>query len=361
MGLDEKIRAVEDEIRNMKRHKGTEHHIGLLMAKLARLKRERVDRAIKKSALGGGGFDIRKEGDATVVMVGFPSVGKSTLITRLTNAKSKVAAYEFTTLECIPGILEYGGASIQILDLPGIIPGAQEGKGRGREILSVARKADLILILLEAGNCSHYSTIVKELHEVGIRLDGHPPRISIKKGIKGGIRIHSAVKLTRLTPQAIISILNEYGYHNGDITFGDDYAADDLIDVLEANRVYSKSLVVVNKVDTTGGIPPGFPAGAIGISAEKGEGIEELKKAIYEKLGFMKVFTKPRTGEVKWDEPMILRKGARVEDFCRKLPKGFLKDFKYALVWGKSAKFQGQRVGLDHVLEDGDVVFVVKR
>ncbi|MDD2655166.1 MAG: GTP-binding protein [Candidatus ainarchaeum sp.] len=361
MGVDEKIKALEDEVRNTKRHKGTEHHIGLLLAKIARLKRERVSQAIKRSSVSGGGFDIRKEGDATVVMVGFPSVGKSTLITKITNAKSKVAAYEFTTLECIPGILEYGGASIQMLDLPGIIAGAQEGKGRGREILSVARKADLILILLESGSPQHYEVIARELSEVGIRLDGHPPRISVKKGIKGGIRMHSAVKLTRLSPQAIISILNEYGYHNGDITFGDDYTADDLIDVLEGNRVYSKSLVVVNKVDLTGGVPPGFPPGAVGISADRGAGMEELKKAIYEKLGFMKIYTKPRAGEVKWNEPMIMRKGATVEDMCRKLPKGFLKDFKYALIWGKSAKFQGQRVGPDHVLQDGDVVYVVKK
>ncbi|MEW5996387.1 MAG: GTPase [Candidatus Micrarchaeota archaeon] len=361
MGVEEKIKAIEEELHKTKRHKGTEHHIGLLLAKLARLKRERVERAIKKSSLGGGGFDIRKEGDATVVMVGFPSVGKSTLITKITNAKSKIAAYEFTTLECIPGILEYGGAGIQILDLPGIISGAQAGKGKGREILSVARKADLILILLEANSPQHYGVIRNELQEVGIRLDGHPPRISVKKGIKGGIRIHSAVKLTHLTPQAIVSILNEYGYHNGDITFGDDYTAGDLIDVLEGNRVYCKSLVAVNKVDLTGGIPPGFPVGAVGISAEKGEGIEEVKKAIYDKLGFMRIYTKPRTGEVKWDEPMILRNGATVEDMCRKLPKGFLRDFRYALVWGKSAKFQGQRVGQEHALQDGDVVFIVKR
>jgi len=361
MGVDEKIKALEDEVRNTKRNKATEHHIGLLLAKIARLKRERVERAIKKSAMSAGGFDIRKEGDATVVMVGFPSVGKSTIITKLTNAKSKIAAYEFTTLECIPGILEYGGASIQILDLPGIIAGAQEGKGRGREILSVARKADLILVILEPQNPWQYEVITKELREMGIRLDSQPPRISIKKSNRGGIRIHSAARLTHLTTQEIISILNEYGYHNGDITFGDDYTTDDLIDVLEGNRVYSKSLVAVNKVDLTGGIPPGFPPGAVGIAAEKGEGIEELKKAIYEKLGFIKIFTKPRTGEVKWNEPMIMRKGATVEGMCRKLPKGFLKDFKYALIWGKSAKFQGQRVGLDHVLQDGDVVFIAKR
>lgn len=361
MGVEERIKAVEEELHKTKRHKGTEHHIGLLLAKLARLKRDRMDRAIKKSGVGKGGFDIRKEGDATVVMIGFPSVGKSTLLNKLTNAKSKIGAYEFTTLECIPGVLEHKGASIQILDLPGIISGAQAGKGRGREILSVARKADLILILLDVNGRSHYDVISRELHEVGIRLGQSPPRISVKKGIKGGMHIHSAVKLTHLTPQAIIPILNEYGIHNGDITFGDDYTADDLIDVLEGNRVYTDALVVVNKVDVTGGIPPGFPQGAVPVAAEKGEGIDEVREAIYERLGFMRIFTKPRTGEVKWEEPMIMKRGATVEDFCRRLPKAFLKDFRYALVWGKSAKFQGQRVGPDHVLQDGDVLYVVKR
>ncbi len=361
MGVDERIKAIEDEIRNTKRHKGTEHHIGLLLAKLAKLRRDRTHQAAKKSAMSGGGFDIRKEGDATVVMVGFPSVGKSTLINRLTNAKSKIAAYEFTTLECIPGIMEYGGASIQVLDLPGIIAGAQDGKGRGREILSVARKADLILILLDSSSPWHHGIIIKELQDVGIRLGQKPPRISIKKGIKGGMRIHSAVRLTHLTPQAVIPILNEYGIHNGDITFGDDYRAEDLIDVLEGNRVYTRALVVVNKVDKTGGIPPGFPHGAIGISAESGEGIEELRKAIFHGLEFMRIYTKPRTGEIKWGEPMIMRNGSTVEDFCKRIPKGFLKGFRYALVWGKSAKFQGQRVGLDHVLQDGDVIYVVKK
>lgn len=361
MGVEERIRAIEEELHKTKRHKGTEHHIGLLLARLARLKRERAERTARKAAMGGGGFDIKKEGDATVVMIGFPSVGKSTLITKITNAKSRVAPYAFTTLECIPGILEYGGARIQMLDLPGIICGAQEGKGRGKEILSVARKADLLLILLDPQSPWQYDVIAKELHEAGVRIGKKKPQISIKKGVKGGIRINSAVKLAHLTPQAITAILNEYGIHNGEITFREDSTPDELIDVLEGNRVYADALVVVTKTDITGGIPPGFPPGAMGIAAEKGEGIEELKEAIYNKLGFIRVYTKPRTGEIRWDEPMILRKGATVEDACRKLPRGFLKDFRHALVWGKSAKFQGQRVGLEHVLQDGDVIFIVKR
>jgi ribosome-interacting GTPase 1 len=88
---------------------------------------------------GGSGFDVSKSGDARVALVGFPSVGKSTFLSKITKTKSEVAAYSFTTLTAIPGVLEYGGAEIQILDLPGIIEGASEGKGRGRQVISAAK------------------------------------------------------------------------------------------------------------------------------------------------------------------------------------------------------------------------------
>lgn len=82
---------------------------------------------------------MSKSGDARIALVGFPSVGKSTFLSKITKTKSEVAAYSFTTLTAIPGVLEYGGAEIQVLDLPGIIEGASEGKGRGRQVISAAK------------------------------------------------------------------------------------------------------------------------------------------------------------------------------------------------------------------------------
>ncbi len=107
MAYEDKIKELEDEIARTKKNKATELHIGILKAKIAEL-RER-DVTLKKGKAKGLGFGVKKTGHATVVLVGLPSVGKSTLINALTNASSKVGAYDFTTLDVIPGMMSYGG------------------------------------------------------------------------------------------------------------------------------------------------------------------------------------------------------------------------------------------------------------
>ena len=147
MGIPEKIKAIQDQIHSTQLNKATEHHIGLLKAKIAKLKREQETNQAKKSGISSDGFDVKRSGDATVVFIGLPSVGKSTLLNKLTGSRSAVAAYQFTTLTVVPGMMEYRGARIQVLDLPGIIEGASKGKGLGKRILSVARSADLVILV----------------------------------------------------------------------------------------------------------------------------------------------------------------------------------------------------------------------
>ena len=93
---------------------------------------------------------MAKAGDARVSLIGFPSVGKSSFLSKVTNTKSEAANYEFTTLTSVGGILEYNGAEVQIVDLPGIIKAASQGKGRGRQVIAVSRTSDLILMVLDA-------------------------------------------------------------------------------------------------------------------------------------------------------------------------------------------------------------------
>jgi len=355
MDAQQRIRELEEEIHRTQKNKATEYHIGVLKAKIAKLRKLQFS---KKSSGGGGGFDVKKQGDATVVIVGMPSVGKSTLLTKLTNAESEIGSYEFTTLRCIPGMLQYKGANIQLLDLPGIIRGAKEGRGRGKEVISVVRSADLILILLDSSNLDAHKTIEEELEGFGIRLNKNPPDVTIKKLVKGGVTVTSTKKLTKISKNEIVAALNEFGIHNATVVIRENISIDDLIDVIAKNRIYTPAIVAVNKVDLS---KKGIPSNYLKISADKDIGLEELKEEIHRKLGIIKIYTKRHGEEPKMDEPMILKKGATVGSFCDRVHRGMRTLFRYALVWGKSVKHPGQRVGLNHVLQDEDIVQIIKR
>ncbi|RLI79040.1 GTP-binding protein [Archaeoglobales archaeon] len=349
MDIREQIKRLEEEIKNTSYNKATEHHIGRLKAKLAKLRDELESQKAKARRQV---FSIKKEGDATVVLVGYPSVGKSTLLNALTGAKSEVADYDFTTLKPIPGMLEYKGAKIQIIDVPGLVEGAAKGKGRGKEILSAVRNADMVLIITDVFNINSLEVIKRELYEGGIRLNQKPPEVIIKKKDRGGIKITSTIPLS-LDERTIIEILREYRIHNADVLIREDITIDRLIDAILANRVYIPATYVINKID----LYNVELDGAIPISAEKKINLDKLVDEIYNKLEFIRIYLKPPGGKIE-SEPMILRKGARIEDICKKLHRDMLRNFRYAKVWGKSVKFDGQRVGLEHVVEDEDVVTI---
>lgn len=360
MGIQDKIKQIQEEMARTQVNKATEFHLGMLKARLAQLRRELV--MPKSTASGGNAFDVKKTGDATVAIIGLPSVGKSTLLTKITHAKSEIAAYAFTTLKCIPGIMEYKNAKIQILDLPGIIEGAKDGKGKGREVIGVARGADLILILLDAAVPKQYRTIEKELYGFGIRLDAKPPNVVIKKRSRDGIEIHSTVKLTKISEPGIKAILAEYKMHNSHVTIRDDVSVDEFIDVVEGNRMYLPSIVAVNKIDTVQKLDKSaYPPGSYFVAAESNIGVESLKDAIYNKLRFIRIYTRRRGEVADLEEPLMMKSGSTVGEVCEALHRDLRKNFRYALITGKSVKHQQQRVGLDHIVQEGDVVYIVKR
>jgi uncharacterized protein len=376
MGIPEKIKEIQDQIHRTQINKATEFHIGLLKAKIARLKREMQENVHGKTMHSGGeniGFDVRKTGDATVVLIGLPSVGKSTLLNSLTNAKSRVASYQFTTLTAVPGMMHYRGAKIQVLDMPGIIEGASDGKGFGKRVLSVARSADLVLIVLDVFQPHHLSVLKKELAEAGIRLDEQPPNILIEKTATGGISVNAQVPI-KTSERLIKEIMRLYGLHNGRLIIREPNLTDDqLIDVLNGNRIYVPSVVVLNKIDLVnasfvqeikskivGNNNNNNNNNFIAISADSAINIDALKEVIYQRLGFIRVYMRPKGRETDFKEPLIIKNGATVEDVCNKIHRNMAKNFRYGLVWGKSAKFAGQKVGLDHKVADEDILTIVK-
>lgn len=364
MGIPEKIKAIQEEMAKTPLNKATEHHIGLLRAKLAKLRREQEEKKSKKSQRSEG-FDIKRSGDATVVFIGLPSVGKSTLLNRLTDAASKIGAYKFTTLNVVPGMLEYRGAKIQLLDLPGIIKGASSGKGLGKRILSVARSADLVLLMLDVFQPFHHDVLVNELANIGIRLNQKPPNIVIEKTTSGGLSVAQQVKLTKMSESLLKDILRVYGINSGRALIREDVSSEQFIDFISGNKTYAQSLVVINKIDLVDKkfleeLRKKISIDFIDTSADAGINIDLLKEKIYEKLRFIRIYMRPKGGETDFKEPLITREGSTIGDVCDKLHRRMKREFRYAMVWGKSVKFGGQRVGIDHVLQDEDVLTIVK-
>ena len=369
MSVLQRIADIEKEMERTQKNKATEFHLGLLKAKLAKLRSQLVSEASKKG--GGSGepsFEVGKVGDARVGLIGFPSVGKSTLLTKLTGTYSEAAGYEFTTLTCVPGLFEYNGSKIQVLDLPGIIEGAKDGKGRGRQVISVGMTCSLILVVLDAMKpLTHKKIIEKELEGFGIRLNKRPPNIVISKKDKGGINVTIAAgfKLKGLNNELIASICKEYRISNATVSIRCDATPDDLIDTIEGNRKYVPALYVLNKVDELTieelDVLSKCPDYAF-ISAHKGWGMTLLVEKMWDKMSLVRVYTKPKGSIPDYNSPVILNTSYHsITDFCKKIHKGLLESFKIALVWGTSVKHQPQKVGKDHQLADEDVVQIIKK
>eukprot|EP00005_Dracoamoeba_jomungandri_P006055 CAMPEP_0174261718 /NCGR_PEP_ID=MMETSP0439-20130205/11926_1 /TAXON_ID=0 /ORGANISM="Stereomyxa ramosa, Strain Chinc5" /LENGTH=358 /DNA_ID=CAMNT_0015346255 /DNA_START=21 /DNA_END=1093 /DNA_ORIENTATION=- len=356
MTTAQKIKEIEDEMARTQKNKATAKHLGLLKAKLAKLKRELITPS-SKSGPGGEGFAVTKSGAARIGLVGFPSVGKSTLLTKLTDTQSEVASYEFTTLTCIPGVIHYNGAKLQLLDLPGIIEGAKDGKGRGKQVIAVARTCNLIVMTLDSLKpLGHKNKIEYELEGFGIRLNKQPPLLYFKRKERGGINFTSTIKPTHLDVDIVKTVLSEYKIHNADVTIREDCTVDQLIDVIEGNRVYIPCIYALNKIDQItyeeldilDKIPHYVP-----ISAHLEWNLDQLLEMMWDYLNLIRVYTKPKGQIPDYTAPVVLSaQHCTVDDFCFKIHKALQAQFKYALVWGSSVRHRPQRVGKEHVLHD---------
>jgi len=352
----EQIENIEKTIRETPYHKATEHFIGKQRAKLARLKEKQLEDTIKQKGGGGGGYAVKKQGDATVVLVGPPSAGKSTLLNKLTNAKSKIAAYEFTTVSVIPGMLDYNDAKIQILDVPGLIEGAEEGKGRGREVLSVVRGADLLVLISDIQRINVFKTMETILHGVGLRINTPPPLVSMEKKVKGGIAIHSNIKQD-ISKETIKEMASAFRFANGEIVIREKLTMEKLVDAFSTNRTYVPAIYVLNKTDLNKNIKKDKLSKIdMLISSKEGINIDEFKKLMWEKLGLVKIYLIRDKEEPSTNNPLIMKKGQTLAEVAQKIGEEFAEDKERATIWGSGSKFPGQEISLSTEIKEGMMV-----
>jgi len=222
------------------------------------------------------------------------------------------------------------------------------------------------LLLLDVFQPYHEKVLVNELGNIGIRLNTLPPNITIEKSRMGGIAVAQQVKLTKISEKHLKDILHIYGIVSARVVIREDVTSEQVADYIAGNISYSKAITILNKIDLVNkqflkDLKKKIKSDVIEVSANSNINIDLLKEKIYEKLRFIRIYMRPKGGETDFKEPLIAREGDTIEDVCNKLHRRMKKQFRYGMVWGKSVKFGGQRVGLNHILLDEDVLTIIKK
>jgi len=366
-GLKEKIEMLEDDLHNTKVNKKTEMAVGQLKAKISKLKEE-LEKKLSKGGSRGEGFAVKKEGDATVGLLGKPSVGKSTLLGKITNKESKIGAYEFTTLDVVPGLLHFKHTNLQILDLPGIIDKASDNRGFGKKVLSVVRSCDLVVLVIDARYpIEEIEMLLNETKKANLRFNQKKPFIEIKRTHNGGVKVPLNNSKENIPYDFIKEVINNQGLTNAEAIIHErNLVPEDFVDAVYGNLEYKRAVICMNKIDLFKAPQlkekialikekyPQFPM--FGISADSEINLEEFKEFIWYKLGFNWVYLKEQRREPDMDKPLVVKSGSTMLQVCHKIHKDFVDKFKFAKIRGKSVKFDWQQVGFDHVICDNDLV-----
>jgi len=299
---EERLVALEEMLRTIPKHKGTEKMQGDIKRRIAKIRLSREKKGGKK----GFSHHVQKEGSGQVALVGAPCSGKSQLLKSLTNAEPEIAPYPFTTALPMPGMMHFEDIQIQLIDLPPFSPEHTESW-----LHEIVRAADAVLFIVDLAGypLQDLEFILSRLEKVKLKLAKEP---------------------------------------NPSVPF---------------NIAQKRTILVCNKIDAPGA-PDNFEVlkefyssrfPMLAVSALENTNLDKLRKAVFDMLHIIRIYPKEPGKDVDRSTPFTVREGSTLLDFAKEVHKDFL-DLKFARLWGASAKFDGQTINRDHVLVDRDIV-----
>jgi len=362
----EKIPALQEFLSAIPKHKGNERLRAQTKRKIALLKIEMQTRH------GRGGArvserSVEKSGAAQIAVLSLTKAGRSSLLTAVTAARPVVASYPYTTKESVPGMLQFGDMQFQLVELPALVPG-DEGRFVFQEgSADLVRTCDgLILIVdLSADPVEQLETMLAELARSQVSTQRLESNVSVHKTRSGGIQLFAAGCLVGCTHDEVSSLLKSYAIPNAIVRTTGDVTLDDIEDViLETNLIYKPTIVIANKADLADALRNSkrfldhlqSRMQVLVASCHTRLGLAELGRRLFEALDIVRVYTKEPNATHPSPEPFIIKKGTTVGELSRQIHSVLFRQFKYARVWGKSASYDGERVGIGHILSDGDIV-----
>lgn len=298
----EKIACLEEMLSVMPKHKGTDHLRADIRTKIAKLTQS-LDR---KTATQRASMMIEKVGAGQVAVIGPPNSGKSQLVASLTKATPTVAAYPFTTQNATPGMMAYENVQIQLIDTPPLSEHPPEWW-----LMNIIRRADALLIVIDLGDdpLSQLEAVIARLREK--KIGSWPETVDSDEEYP-------------LKVKKTLVIGNKQDLDSDAGNFN----------ILQ--EMYGDRLILVS------------------VSA-LGEGLDELRSAIFRRLDIIRVYTKVPGGKPDYEDPIVLETGSTLETAAALVHKDFAKKMKYARIWG-SGKHDGVMASRDHVLQDGDII-----
>ncbi|HDJ66613.1 MAG TPA: TGS domain-containing protein [Nitrososphaeria archaeon] len=360
--IEGKIKALEEALSLIPAHKGTEKLRGRIRRRISELRRMAERKAAAKPGRRDY-FSIPKEGAAQIALIGAANSGKSSILKALTNAKPLVAPYQLTTTKPTPGMMLYDDVELQLVELPAILTEELEETSFTGRSIGFAKNSDLILIVIDSSKdpITQFKKIVELLDEFGVTIRPKRCRIEVERKDSGGIRLVVFGKLKASYREAS-ELLRSMGIRNAVVKIWGEADLSDLEDSILRELIFKKAVVVFNKIDaadresltTLEKFLERNRISFVEISAENGSGTEILKKLIFNTLGLIRIYTQ-RDG-VRAEKPIVVGRGCTVREIARIIHRELAEKMRYARVWGKSVKIQGQQVGPEHILEDGDVI-----
>jgi len=370
----EKMEKMQEFLKYVPQHKGTMKLRGEIKRKIALISDDLEDKKRKGTGKSSGGpkLFIEKGDSAQVALIGMTNVGKSCLMSAATNSKVLVTPTPFSTHEPVPGIMNYMDVQFQIVEAPAIMEGAAEGRAGGQVALGLARNADGVILMVDLSHdpVGQLELVLAELEKSRVLVNKPRGRVDIDRRHAGTtLRVILIGRLVDCTVRDVEELLRGYKINDAIVRISGEVSLDEIENAIYENTIYKPAVIVANKLDLKGthanlrllkqhvnGKLPVIP-----MSCEHRVGFQELGKALFESLEIIRIYTKEPGMRAHSDHPFALRKGATVNELAKNIHKELLSNFMFAMVWAKRLPFNPKKVGLNFVLDDGDIIEIHAR